>query len=177
MQTKRQLKRCTRNVHPSFADFRPGLGVNFLILLTQNWLWESSLSLLSLWCILFQTKLGLFRENLNLKKHLGPKNGWSSPSTFWHRLIYIILIHFLPLKSRKGLACDIFDTFCHTCWPCLIRSLITKGQHSWSCFHNFQTLIFIEQNEKSSEKQLCVCVFPIPFFWWSCYFCLMTSIQ
>ena len=25
MQTKRQLKRCTRNVHPSFADFRPGL--------------------------------------------------------------------------------------------------------------------------------------------------------
>lgn len=89
MQTKRQLKRCTRNVHPSFADFRPGLGVNFHILLTQNWLWESSLSLLSLWCILFQIKLGLFRENLNLKKHLGPKNGWSSPSTFWHRLIYI----------------------------------------------------------------------------------------
>ena len=87
MQTKRQLKRCTRNVHPSFADFRPGLGVNFHILLTQNWLWESSLSLLSLWCILFQIKLGLFRENLNLKKHLGPKNGWSSPSTFWHRLI------------------------------------------------------------------------------------------
>ena len=90
MQTKRQLKQCTRNVHPSFADFWPGLGVNFHILLTQNWLWESSLSLLSLWCILFQIKLGLFRENLNLKKHLGPKNGWSSPSTFWHRLIYII---------------------------------------------------------------------------------------
>ena len=90
MQTKRQLKRCTQNVHPSFADFRPGLGVNFHILLTQNWLWESSLSLLSLWCILFQIKLGLFRENLNLKKHLGPKNGWSSPSTFWHRLIYMI---------------------------------------------------------------------------------------
>ncbi len=91
MQTKRQLKRCTRNVHPSFADFWPGLGVNFHILLTQNWLWESSLSLLSLWCILFQIKLGLFRENLNLKKHLGPKNGWSSPSTFWHRLIYIYM--------------------------------------------------------------------------------------
>ena len=90
MQTK-QLKQCTRNVHPSFADFRPGLGVNFHILLTQNWLWESSLSLLSLWCILFQIKLGLFRENLNLKKHLGPKNGWSSPSTFWHRLIYIYI--------------------------------------------------------------------------------------
>ena len=89
MQTKRQLKRCTRNVHPSFADFRPGLGVNFHILLTQNWLWESSLSLLSLWCILFQIKLGLCRENLNLKKHLGPKNGWSLPSTFWHRLIYV----------------------------------------------------------------------------------------
>ena len=48
MQTKRKLKRCTRNVHPSFADFRPGLGVNFHILLTQNWLWKSSLSLLSL---------------------------------------------------------------------------------------------------------------------------------
>ena len=48
MQTKQQLKWCTRNVHPSFADFRPGLGVNFHILLTQNWLWESSLSLLSL---------------------------------------------------------------------------------------------------------------------------------
>ena len=89
MQTKRQLKRCTRNVHPSFADFRPGLGVNFHILLTQNWLWESSLSLLSLWCILFQIKLGLFRENLNLKKPLGPKNGWSLPSTFWHRLIFM----------------------------------------------------------------------------------------
>ena len=89
MQTKRQLKRCTQNVHPSFADFQPRLGVNFHILLTQNWLWESSLSLLSLWCILFQIKLGSFRENLNLKKHLGPKNGWSSPSTFWHRLIYI----------------------------------------------------------------------------------------
>ncbi len=67
--------------------FWPGLGVNFHILLTQNWLWESSLSLLSLWCILFQIKLGLFRENLNLKKHLRPKNGWSTPSTFWHRLI------------------------------------------------------------------------------------------
>ena len=89
MQTKRQLKRCTQNVQPSFADFRPGLSVNFHILLTQNWLWELSLSLLSLWCILFQIKFGLFRENLNLKKHLGPKNGWSSPSTFWHRLIYI----------------------------------------------------------------------------------------
>ena len=87
MQTKRQLKQCTRNVHPSFADFWPGLGVNFHILRTQNWLWESSLSLLSLWCILFQIKLGLFRENLNLKKHLRPKTGWSSPSTFWHRLI------------------------------------------------------------------------------------------
>ena len=90
MQTKRQLKRCTRNAHTSFADFRPGLGVNFHILLTQSWLWESSLSLLSLWCILFQIKLGLFRENLNLKKHLRPKNGWSSPSTFWHRLICIM---------------------------------------------------------------------------------------
>ena len=45
-----------------------------------------SLSLLSLWGILFQIKLGLFRENLNLKKHLQPKNGWSSPSTFWHSL-------------------------------------------------------------------------------------------
>ena len=88
LQTKRQLKRCTRNVHPSFADFQPGLGVNFHILLTQNWLWESNLSLLSLWCILFQIKLGLFRENLNLKKHLRPKNGRSLPSTFWHRLIY-----------------------------------------------------------------------------------------
>ena len=88
MQTKQLLKWCTRNVHPSFADFRPGLGVNFHILLTQNWLWESSLSLLSLWCILFRIKLGLFRENVNLKKYLQPKNGWSSPSTFWHRLIY-----------------------------------------------------------------------------------------
>ena len=86
MQTKWQLKRCTRNVHPSFANFRPGLGVNFHILLTQNWLWESSLSLLSLWCIHFQIKLGLFRKRLNLKKHLRRKNGWSLPSTFRHRL-------------------------------------------------------------------------------------------
>ena len=36
MQTKRQLKQCTRNVHPSSADFRPGLGVNFHILLTPK---------------------------------------------------------------------------------------------------------------------------------------------
>ena len=33
MQTKRQLKQCTRNVHPSFADFWPRLDVNFHILL------------------------------------------------------------------------------------------------------------------------------------------------
>ena len=101
MQTKRQLKRCTQNVHPSFADFRPGLGVNFHILLTQNWLWESSLSLLSLWCILFQIKLGLFRKNLNLKKHLGPKNGWSSPSTFWHRLICVWKHCIQPLQRER----------------------------------------------------------------------------
>ena len=88
MQTKRQLKRCTQNVHPSFADFRPGLGVNFHILLTPNWLWESSLSLLSLWCILFRIKLCLFRENVNPKKYLQPQNGRSLLSTFWHRLIY-----------------------------------------------------------------------------------------
>ncbi len=79
--------------------FWPGLGVNFHILLTQNWLWESSLSLLSLWCILFQIKLGLFRENLNLKKHLRPKNGWSTPSTFWHRLIYIYIYTFTHMHD------------------------------------------------------------------------------
>ena len=91
MQTKRQLKQCPRNVHPPFADFQPSFGVNFHILLTQNWLWESSLSLLSLWvwCILFWIKLGLFSENLNLKKHVQPKNGWSLPITFWNMLILI----------------------------------------------------------------------------------------
>ena len=94
----KQNDNCTRNVHPSFANFQPGLGVNVHILLTQNWLWESSLSLLSLWCILFQIKLCLFRENLNLKKHWGPKNGWSSPSTFWHRLVCVLL----PGTDRNG---------------------------------------------------------------------------
>ena len=113
MQTKWQLKRCTRNVHPSFDDFRPGLGVNFHILLTQNWLWESSLSLLSLWCILFQIKLGLFRENLNLKKHLRPKNGWSSPRTFWHRLICFSVLQALPMvtvivgRKTEGSTCRV----------------------------------------------------------------------
>ena len=80
--------------HP-FSALAPnsqrGLLIHFVvdghILLTQNWLWESSLSLLSLWCIFFWIKLRLFREDLNLKKHLRPKNRWSSPSTFWHRLI------------------------------------------------------------------------------------------
>ena len=48
MQTKRQLKRCARNVHPSFADFRPGLGVNFHILLTQNWLGVKFIFIISL---------------------------------------------------------------------------------------------------------------------------------
>ena len=110
MQTKRQLKRCTWNVHPSFADFRPGLGVNFHILLTQNWLWESSLSLLSLWCILFQIKLGLFRENLNLKKHLGPKNGWSSLKPTWVCSISACSWYWLLRKSActKTFECDMW---------------------------------------------------------------------
>ena len=95
MQTKQQLKRCTQNVHSSFADFQS----DFHIFLTQSWLGESSLSLLSLWCILFWIKLGLFRENLNLKKHLQPKNGWSSPSTFRHRLIYIVGDQLKPHNS------------------------------------------------------------------------------
>ena len=118
MQTKRQLKWCTRNVHPSFAVFRPGLGVNFHILLTQNWLWESSLSLLSLWCILFQIKLGLFRENLNLKKHLGPKNGWSSPSTFWHGLICqrSAYFKFIPSTHTHTHTHAHAHTHSHTIW-------------------------------------------------------------
>ena len=124
MQTKRQLKRCTRNVHPSFADFRPGLGVNFHILLTQNWLWESSLSLLSLWCILFQIKLGLFRENLNLKKHLGPKNGWSSPSTFWHRLIYIpVCLHAFHLSPWPQMMRYVSLYYYYTCTSMIIYTV------------------------------------------------------
>ena len=97
---KRKLlekERCKQNHNGSSAPemstlpspiFRPRLGVNFHILLTPNWLWESSLSLLSLWCILFRIKLGLFRENVNLKKYSQPQNGQSLLSTFWHRLIY-----------------------------------------------------------------------------------------
>ena len=82
-----------QNLFSALAPNSPrGLPTHFVvdghILLTQNWLWESSLSLLSLWCIFFWIKLGLFRENLNLEKHLWPKNRWSLPSTFWHRLIY-----------------------------------------------------------------------------------------
>ena len=98
------LKIDTRQWHPQhpFSALAPnslrGLPTHFVvdghILLTQNWLWESSLSLLSLWCIFFWIKSGLFRENLNLKKHLRLKNRWSSPSTFWHRLIYQLCSQF-----------------------------------------------------------------------------------
>ena len=121
MQTKRQLKQFTRNVHPSFADFRPGLGVNCHILLTQNWLWESSLSLLSLWCILFWIKFGLFRENLNLQKYLQPKNWWSSPCTFWHRLIYI---HCFTLIISQNLT-HFLVTFTH---------ILTYWDNVWKSF-------------------------------------------
>ena len=117
MQTKLQLKWCTQNVHPSFADFRPRLGVNFHILWTQNWLWESSLSLLSLWCILFRIKLGLFRENLNLKKNLRSRAPFGTGSyesvtclnaknkkkkTFkWHKCTIVIQQIVNALSKRK----------------------------------------------------------------------------
>ena len=66
---KIKLKWCTQSDHPSSADFLLGLGVNFHILL-------------SLWCILFRIGLSLFKENLNLKKHLHPKHRGSRQSRF-----------------------------------------------------------------------------------------------
>ena len=153
MQTKRQLKRCTRNVHPSFADFRPGFGVNFHILLTQNWLWESSLSLLSLWCILFQIKLCLFRENLNLKKHLGTKNGWSSPSTFWHRLIYIMIYNLNFVHQDKP--CQVFYLlWISPLWFC--QNYCSTGHLLFSCkINNMRTGVCCRLANMLNCKSCC----------------------
>ena len=51
--------------------------------------------------------------------------------------------------------------FCHRCWSCWwwhwYRLLGAKWQHSWLCFCSFQMPIFNVQNEKLSEKLLCIC--------------------
>ncbi len=142
MQTK-QLKWCTQNVHPSFANFPPELGVNIHILLTQNWLQESGLSLLSLWCILFWIKLGLFRENLNLKKYLQPKYGWSLPSTFWHRLIYIYI--WVVLRNCVPLGVGNFK-------------LVFEGNLLLQCkyFYFLSLYVDVSDNKNSNDCQSCV---------------------
>ena len=172
MQTKRQLKRCTRNVHPSFADFRPGFGVNFHILLTQNWLWESSLSLLSLWCILFQIKLCLFRENLNLKKHLGPKKGWSSLSTFWHRLIYAMQIRhqncLYQVNHVTVLTVFDFEDYVHLqkMVLCQLPYIITWDEKYWNIF---KLVLCLEGGKNGSQKLVRHCN-------WSDNGCLITLV-
>ena len=154
MQTE-QLRWCTRNVHPSFADFWPGLGVNVHILLTQNWLWEPSLSL---WCVLFRIKLDLFGKKLNLKKHLQPKNGWSSPSTFWHRLIYDLV----P-KGAHAISSALELKIKH-CWKllllkmcCVLKCVVYlhqwKHQYSTDNFSNQAVVDFMIQSSHT-EKAL-----------------------
>ena len=114
MQTKQQLKRCTRNVHRSFSDFRPRLGVNFHILLTQNWLWESSLSLLSPWCILFRIKLGLFRKKLKPEEAFTTKK-WI---VLTEHLLAQAHNHMIMIYESLTLHC-CGSKFVVSCWGCL----------------------------------------------------------
>ena len=60
--------------------------------------------------------------------------------------------------------------FCHTCQPVYDvtdkshwythRLLGTRWQHIWSCFRNFQTLVFSKHDQKLSEKPLHTLVIP-----------------
>ena len=84
---------------------------------------------------------------------------------FWVPWDVAILVHSLPMKSKKkaGLWCswdfatqadlvhDITDT---DCWA-------QQWQHSWSCFWNFHSSIFNNQDQKWSGKLLW-CVFCSP---------------
>ena len=127
LKKKDANKTTTEVVHPKCPPFLcwflAWTWCKFSYFTNTKWLWESSLSLWSFWCILLQIKLGLFRENLKLKKHLWPKKGWSSPSTFRHRLtIYIYALHcyfFLPMYIHSfvcflnfgGSAVSFFNRF------------------------------------------------------------------
>ena len=110
MQTE-QLRRCTRNVHPSFTDFWPGLGVNFHILLTQNWLWEPSLSL---WCILFQTVRFIWKKNK-------PEEAFTNKK--WMVLAKHLLAQAHVWLSAKRCACNFICTW----WNMKIK-------HCWKLF-------------------------------------------
>ena len=64
-----------------------------------------------------------------------------------------MLVHpSLPMKIRKMLACDVFDT---AAMPAgLVCALTQSGGHKMAAltvmFHDFQTLIFNKQDEKAS---------------------------
>ena len=68
------------------------------------------------------------------------------------------------MKRRKGLARDVFESYntfatqsgLNCLWRHWDRLPGTKWQHSWSCFHDFQTSNFNKQDQKFTEKLLCV---------------------
>ena len=120
LKKKDANKMTTEAVHPKCPPFLCQFSARTHILQTQNWLWESSLSLLSLWCILFQIKLGLFRENLNLRsiydqKMDGPRRapfGTVSYARFYHRDICQLFRPSALLRSsaRTFILLSLVDT-------------------------------------------------------------------
>ena len=67
-------------------------------------------------------------------------------------------------RAQKGWLVTylILSNVCWSCsWHHFYRLLDTKWQHSWSCFHDFQTSILL--NRTQVDWKTAVCIFSVPF--------------
>ena len=65
-----------------------------------------------------------------------------------------MLIQFSPMKSRKSLAHDVFNTFATHAGH--VYDITDTWQNLQLCLHDFPTSIFDKQDQILDEKLLCV---------------------
>ena len=105
MQTKNRTQAMYLKCPPFLCQFPTKTWCKFSYLVNWKLKRASSLSSWFLWCMLFQIKLGLFKENLSLKKYLCTKHRGSKQSRFWHRLKYSLPLPFLYHLHQMQQAC------------------------------------------------------------------------